>query len=352
MNINQMDRFNYGILSVIARTNPKVGKGLRAQILERIGRRDIESIPTVPLATPSNDAQRLLSKIEPGKKYLLVIDLDGTVFIQHDNLLIEDMHLLNPDFPFHTFRHLDGISQQSKIVIKPVILTARASTDVQSGFGSRLLGLDKYTCFGFSHATNLRKTKYPEGITFNHKSSEPNFQNAINDWMQEVRRILKFLDELDLQNIPFTGDPNAFYIRLNDENKMYKNRIIDFVIKGNNDVFRWKPQQSKDGYVLIFANEYLPFDKADGLDFIFKHQGIKTDDQDQIVIIFGDSGTDLKAMRRAKELLPKDQVLNVRVGGAISDPDIDFSFNGPRDMVGFVEALHYKVSRNNPSLIS
>ena len=32
-------------------------------------------------------------------------------------------------------------------------------------------------------------------------------------------------------------------------------------------------------------------------------------------------------MRRAKELLPKDQVLDVRVGGAISDPDIDFSFN-------------------------
>lgn len=341
-------QFLFEQLEELASVRPDIIPTLRKVASEQLGRPEgIQSIQNVALSTNTDDVHNLLAQIKPDLKYLFVIDLDNTVWRQYDNLIVPHLQLHQAiDFPYRTFDELLDIEKSKSHKIKPVILTARTSTELQcvsDPLGSRpvLRKFDKYCTMGIVHCRDLWGTRYPEGLTY----ASAVGPSQVETWKQEARRVLTEMTRLDpsRQKMFFSGDPNGFYISYTSDSKQFKDHMTQFVTAKETDEFKWTLQDSKDGNLSIFINEKLPFTKAEGIEFLLKHQGVDLKDPNLRVVVFGDSSSDLKAMKRVKQLLPQHQVMNVRVGGAIDDACIDYSFRDITDTQRFISELHRQV---------
>lgn len=342
-------RFVQGQLAELLRRCPNQAREIQFDISTSLGRPNgADSINNTPLASNVDDVQNLLGKITPDKKYFFVIDLDNTIWGQHDNLTLQELvmqrHL---DFPFATLHEIRALEESTKYQIKPTVLTARTSTDVQGGndlFGGRLplLDLDKYCSNGIVHCKNLWGTRFPEGLTFSPRLPT----KTLEAWRSEAVRVLRKITELDPSRVKmtFAGDANAFYISFQEDSLKFKDQLTKFICGKEDEHFKWESVDSKDGYLRIFVNKRLPFTKADGLDFLLEHQKVDLTDPNIRIVVFGDSSSDLMAMQRAKEILPRHKVMNVRVGGAIDDSCIDYSFRDINDTQRFFAELHRKTS--------
>lgn len=298
----------------------------------------------------NSSIDRLLDSIDlkSSKKYLLVFDIDGTLMQSFPNDMVFDIERAGKT-PRAVIQKLDEINEKYSDKLKAVCLTARNLQDFSLIRSFNQIPI--YGAFGYAKVTKEdgyqpHFEKHLQGfldILGCGNYGSPEFGTSVLA-MQYLQR---FLEPFEIQPlIDYTVDPNAVCLKLRKSTIDYKDDIKGLVL----DVLRktpttvglepdehWTCTESVDGSYLIFNNGKIAFDKANGMKFILDEEKI---DKDTTVIIFGDSGTDLKAMQEAKRKLGKDRAINVAVGTQLAkDKDVDFIFRDHIDTRRFVGRL-------------
>lgn len=287
----------------------------------------------------SNSAiDQVLNRIDlkSGKKYLLVFDIDGTLMQAFPNETMFDIDRAGKS-PTAVMKVLDDINAMT-LPVKSACLTARCNHDFDlvAAFDNIPLygnfGFAKRKGFGFWEPAESRNTLLPRI-----------FPTVLT--MQEVR---SYLSSCGVQlGTDFSGDPNSFYFKLRDHNlhlkDTIKQKLLSFLNHGQQDAEKkWSVEESPDGSLLIFINPREPFDKAKGINYVMRDEGV---DGDTVVFIFGDSGTDYLAMQEAKRCLGASKVINVGVGPKLADkPGVDYCFRDHIDTRRFIGRLKSKLA--------
>jgi histidinol phosphatase-like enzyme len=305
-----------------------------------------------------NPVQLVLNKINfnhPTKKYLLIFDLDGTIFRKFDNLYISDFINNENYFPSQTFKRLVETNQFAEAKLKSVVLTARAMPDIflmnQQNPNTR--GLDYYSSFGY-----VRHKADPSTGKFHNlyrASALNDLQRAAGSNWDSLYRQLNLIFFM-FQGITLVGDETGFYIRFLKSDSAEKReqvlsqirRIFDNAnwaiklrnpwISENEKPFDFEEFWSQDRNLVVFNNKTFAIQKDFGIDFIAEQEKI---DKDTQIFYFGDSSSDLVAMKKLKEQFP-NQVTNIRIGSDIPDSSIHYTFDDPTSTQDFIKRLHAK----------
>ncbi len=302
----------------------------------------------------SNTAiDQLLNRIDlkSKKKYLLVFDIDGTMMQSFPNDMFFDVHRAGKS-PDALVQKLTEINAKYPNKVKAVSLTARNLEEFKLWETFNQISI--YGAFGYAH--QKERDYIPHFLTSLQGYLDDPLpamyvpEYGISELAKEyLRRGLQPFEIHPLMD--FTVDPNAVCLKLRDHNIKYKEDIKGLVlhilketpkqVRLNADE-HWICTESTDGSYLIFNNGKTPFNKADGINYVLRNENI---DDDTTVIIFGDSGTDLKAMKEDKKVLGKDRVINVAVGSQIAkEKDVDLVFRDHIDTRRFVGRLAQKLA--------
>jgi hypothetical protein len=308
-----------------------------------------------------NPVQLVLDKIDfnhPTKKYLLIFDLDGTIFRKFDNLYISDFINNENYFPSQTFKRLVETNQFAEAKLKSVVLTARAMPDIflmnQQNPNTR--GLDYYSSFGY-----VRHRADPSTGKFHNlyrASALNDLQRAAGSNWDSLYRQLNLIF-FTFQGITLVGDETGFYIRFLEsdsaekreqvlikirrifENANWAIKKINPWISENEKPFDFEEFWSKDRNLVVFNNKTFAIQKDFGIDFIAEQEKINKNTK---IFYFGDSSTDLVAMKKLEEKFP-NQVTNISIGPDICDSSIHYTFDDPTLTQVFIKRLHAKANK-------
>ena len=284
----------------------------------------------------SNSAiDKLLDQIDlqSGKKYLLVFDIDGTLMDAFPNEMMFDI-TRNGKSPDAAILTLAEINRMENPQMKAVCLTARCNDDffLTPSFDDMPL----YGNFGYAKSHSVES-----GRDFHKDRTEimPELRENYFNHMYLVSALHKAGIQ---QNTDIAYDPNSFYIKLRDHNIHHKENIRQYVLSIlDRHGKKWSSIDSPDGSLIIFNNDEKPFDKAIGINHVIKREQV---DDDTTLVIFGDTGTDLKAMQEAKRVLGDDRVINVAVGSKLANEDaVDTVFRDHIDTRRFIGRLYKKL---------
>lgn len=350
---------NSGALKKLAATNAtRIGKTLKAPPHSPIGVRGLDHDGGV------NNLVEKLDLNNPKNKYLFIYDLDGTIWRKFDNHLVFDFLQDMRFFPYDTFDRLKDLNEFSSGRFKNMFLTARAQSDM--AIVDDMHGMDCYCDFGYSLLRTHRDGSNFQRVYRGHALSDK--QRIAGDIWQSPRARGPILDIFRRAGLDvlFTGEETGFYIRFNERSIADKEDVIKFVqlyfeklnvlarslapndLTDGEKVFDLsEPIFSKDGYLVIFKNKVFNdvINKTFGVDFILEQENLNRDtiDPNLKVVYMGDSSADSPAMKRLKELLPANQVCNVRVGGDIKDlSSVDHTLRDHLSVQRFIRSLHRK----------
>jgi hypothetical protein len=287
----------------------------------------------------SNSAiEDLLGKIDlnSGRKYLLAFDIDGTLMDAFPNEMMFDIWRegKSPDAAIKVLTDINALDDPR---LRSVCLTARCNEDF------RLIpsfdDMPVYGNFGYLKTHNQVSAKdFHEDRTELMPELLENHMNHMN--------LVEILHHAGIQqNTDLVYDPNSFYLKLRDHNIHHKEKIIEVALSIlNRHGNQWSHLESPDGRLIIFNNDEKPFDKAKGVRHLINREQV---DNDTTLVIFGDTGTDLKAMQEAKRVLGEDRVINVAVGSKLAAEDaVDTVLRDHIDTRRFIGRLYKKLQTN------